>query len=122
MGKAEAREYETNFFDSLNQGKEIALTAEDFQGKSRAAGPGVGNPSSGAEFQVQFFATTKRDEALKEKSRIEEALSVPVALVYEAPYFKLRAGRFSTRAQAEEFKQRMLEAGHREAWIVVKGR
>jgi len=122
VGKAEAKEYEPNFFDSLNKGKEITLTAEDFQKENRAAGPSVNGSTVSGEFQVQFFAATQRNEAEKEKARIEEALSVPVSLVYEAPYFKLRAGRFATRQQAEEFKQRMLEAGHHEVWIVQKGR
>ncbi len=118
VGKAEAQEYEPTFFDTLNRGHELALTAQDFMPAAQPAA----NQESGAVFQVQFFAATQRDVAEREKSRIEETLDVPVTMVFEAPYYKLRAGRFSTRAQAEEFKQKMFEIGHRNAWIVQKGK
>lgn len=110
----------STFLDSLNEGREIVLQADDF------LRPGQGEPtseqdsgaSSAAGFYVQFFATVQKDYAEKEKERIQSDLNVTVFMTYEDPYYKLRAGRFETREQAEAFKQQMTESGHRTVWIV----
>lgn len=123
--------HQPTLFDSLCGGKEIVLTPEDFGGsRSATASAFAENTPAGADkkesshttltsgFQVQFFASTQEDLTKKEKARIEESLQLPVQIVHQPPYFKLRSKTFSTRKEAENFKTRMRELGHSSVWIV----
>ena len=71
-----------------------------------------------AAFQVQFFATTDQAEAEDMRQRAEAALPDSVSLEFETPYYKLRAGRFSTRDAAESLLVKFRAMGYESAWIL----
>ena len=109
-----------DFFDSLNQGNEVILTPLDcaVPDNSRKTEQKLERNDDDSLFQVQIMATKILNDAEKEKKRIEETLGITVYLISESPFYKLRAGKFYTKKEAEELKTEMTEIGHKEAWIV----
>lgn len=70
-------------------------------------------------FRVQVFSTTNIDEARTKKAEFEEAFPGEwFYLEYHAPTYKLRAGNFLTRFEAERFARTLTDQGYTEAWAV----
>ncbi len=104
-----------SFFDSLDKGNELIICEDDFK---KIKHEQKDSTISESGFQVQFFATSNKDIAKKEKERIEETMGVSVIVVHENDYYKLRSLLFKTRREAEMFKDKMKNIGHN-AWIVA---
>lgn len=109
--------YQQNFFDSLYKDNEIVLKPEDFKEAGTLKQPNI-KISDTLVYQVQFFTTQNKDIADKEKRLIEEILSVPVFIVFETPSYKLRAGKYIKKEQAEDLKNKMMDLGHSQSWIL----
>ena len=70
-------------------------------------------------FRVQVFSTTSIDAARAKRLEFEAAFPNEwFYLEYHAPTYKLRAGNFQTRFEAERFARLLTDQGHREAWTV----
>ncbi len=70
-------------------------------------------------FRVQVFSTTSIDAARDKKSEFEAVFPEEwFYLHYHAPTYKLRAGNFQNRFEADRFARRMTELGYVEAWTV----
>jgi hypothetical protein len=75
-------------------------------------------------FRVQLHSTTNVDEAqttlAKLRTRLDSIQVDPgrIDIGYDAPYYKIRAGDFLVRSEAEEFRRTLHEAGMPEAWVV----
>jgi len=79
--------------------------------------PGVPELVSG--FRVQVLASSNIDEASRQKEMVEEIFPEEwFYIVYDPPTYKLRAGNFTTRFEADKFLKQLLESGFRDAWIV----
>lgn len=112
------RAKQTDFFDSLNTDNELVLQESDFTGK-RNLKP-VNQKSTGQEtYQVQFYTTRNKAKASNEMKRVQDALNIKVTLSYESPYYKLRTNGVSSRQKAEKIKNILIEAGHKDAWIIT---
>jgi hypothetical protein len=115
------KKYQPTFLDTLNKGKELVLTPEDFNrpAKTVTARADTFVKTTNSIYQVQFFTTTKLKKAEKEKKDIEETLQVQVSIIEESSdNFKLRAGKFTKKEDAEKLKKQIKEIGHKDAWIV----
>ncbi|HEU4471392.1 MAG TPA: SPOR domain-containing protein [Flavisolibacter sp.] len=56
-------------------------------------------------FRLLVVNTNKRDEALAAKTRIYTHFpELKAYLVYQSPYFKLKAGNFKTREEAKQYQ------------------
>ena len=70
-------------------------------------------------YRVQIFATTNYDEATTMKSSVEDEFQEEwFYLVYDAPTYKLRAGNFLERYEADRFAKLVGEKGYKNAWVV----
>jgi hypothetical protein len=72
-----------------------------------------------AGFRVQLFSSEEIDEARTKKAEAE--LLFPnewIYLVYDPPTYKIRAGNFLTRFEADRFLKQAVERGYKNAWIV----
>ncbi len=70
-------------------------------------------------YRVQVFSSTSIDEARAKKADME--LLVPgewFYLEYESPSYKIRAGNFATRLEADRFARVLSEQGHNDCWAV----
>jgi hypothetical protein len=75
-------------------------------------------------YRVQLFSTTDIDraqEALERFRQESQELQLDVGrldMSYDAPYYKIRAGDFLGRKQADELRDALREAGIDDAWVV----
>lgn len=70
-------------------------------------------------YRVQIFATTSHDEATQMKADAETQFPEEwFYVVYDAPTYKLRAGNFLERYEADRFGKSLAEKGYRDAWVV----
>lgn len=59
-------------------------------------------------YRLMVINTNKRDEAMAAKTKLYTYFpEVKSYLSYQTPYFKLKAGNFRTRAEAEEYRKNM---------------
>ncbi|HEV7622415.1 MAG TPA: SPOR domain-containing protein [Flavisolibacter sp.] len=57
-------------------------------------------------FRLMVINTNKRDEAIAAKTKIYTYFpELKAYLVYQSPYFKLKAGNFKTRDEAEKYQK-----------------
>jgi hypothetical protein len=70
-------------------------------------------------FRVQVTFTDNIDQANRIKDEVALLLSdEPVYVVYEAPYYKVRAGDFLSRPNANPILRILFENGYKDSWIV----
>jgi hypothetical protein len=70
-------------------------------------------------FRVQVFSTTSIDEANAKKSELEEAIPQErVYLEFDPPAYKIRAGNFLNRYDADRFVRFLADKGFPGAWTV----
>lgn len=105
------------FLDTLNKGKELVLTPQDFNRPQKSTVSASDTSGINITYQVQFFTTAKLKSAEKEKKDIEESLQVPVSIIEESAVYKLRAGKFKKKEDAEKLRKQIIEIGHKDAWI-----
>lgn len=64
------------------------------------------NARTARGYRLLVINTTKRDEAMAAKTKVYSNFpEIKAYLVYQSPYFKLKAGNFKTREEAEEYKK-----------------
>lgn len=70
-------------------------------------------------FRVQAFSSTSIDEARTKKTELEEMFPGEwFYLDYASPSYKIRAGNFINRFEADRFARMMIEKGYADAWTV----
>jgi hypothetical protein len=72
-------------------------------------------------YRVQVFSSTSIDEARAKKEEMD--LLVPgewFYLEYESPSYKVRAGNFATRLEADRFARMLSEQGYAGCWAVPR--
>ena len=70
-------------------------------------------------FRVQIYASTSIDQASEQKGIAEELFPEEwFYLVFDPPTYKIRAGNFLTRFEADRFLKELESEGFRDAWIV----
>ena len=59
-------------------------------------------------FRLMIISTTKRDEAMAAKTRVYTYFpELKAYLWYQSPYFRLKAGNFKDRKEAESYQKRL---------------
>jgi hypothetical protein len=112
------------FLDTLNRGKEIALTDKDFNPiipettavSTDKSGAGASEVPNG--FRVQCFASSQIERVRAEQKNIEAKVRYPVYIIFAAPYYKLLVGDFVKRADADAAVAKMKELGYGDAWVM----
>jgi hypothetical protein len=70
-------------------------------------------------FRVQVFSSSGVDEANLMKNIVQEKfINDSVYVVYDPPVYKVRAGDFLNRYEANQRLQDFVAGGYRDAWIV----
>jgi hypothetical protein len=70
-------------------------------------------------YRVQIFATSNFDDATSTKLNAETLFPDEwFYVVYDAPTYKIRAGNFTERYQADRFAKLLAEKGFKDAWVV----
>jgi len=69
-------------------------------------------------YQVQLLQTEDAKQARATVREAVLALNVEVETFYEAPYYKIRAGRFVNRYDAEQLQNLATDKGYANCWVV----
>ena len=69
-------------------------------------------------FRLQIYETSSVEEANKKILKFKKALRDSIYMSFEAPFYKVRYGNYSTREQAEIEKKNILSKGYKSVWIV----
>ncbi|MFH1853529.1 MAG: SPOR domain-containing protein [Candidatus Neomarinimicrobiota bacterium] len=69
-------------------------------------------------YRVQILTTRNAAEAENFRGIMSAILSDSCYVIYELPNYKVRAGDFINRRDAEELQNRLHALGYRSAWIV----
>jgi hypothetical protein len=69
-------------------------------------------------YQVQLLQTEDAQLARETVKDAILALETDVEIIYEAPYYKVRAGRFTSRYDAEQLQNLAEEKGYANCWVV----
>jgi hypothetical protein len=69
-------------------------------------------------FRLQIYESSSVEEANKKILKFKKALTDSVYMSFEAPFYKVRYGNYSTREQAEIEKKNILSKGYKSVWIV----
>jgi hypothetical protein len=118
------KKYEAGFrpsdYDPDPKGKSIhsGLESDDTLDSSATA-PEVPSPELVSGFRVQLVSTTSIDEANAKK--VEAEADFPgewVYVEYDPPTYKVRAGNFQSRVDADRFAKLASSKGFQEAWAV----
>ena len=66
------------------------------------------NARTAKGYRLMVLNTAKRDEAINAKTRIYTYFpELKAYLIYQSPYFKLKAGNFRTRDEAEKYQKEL---------------
>lgn len=120
---AEARKYEKEF-DPADFPIEPDVATEDAKVSPANDAKGTTPPPVATNeiapgFRVQILSTSSYDEVEAGKGIAEGQFPDEwFYVVYDPPTYRLRAGDFETRHEADQFAKQLREAGYREAWIV----
>ena len=69
-------------------------------------------------FRLQIYETSSVEEANKKILKFKKTLTDSIYMSFEAPFYKVRYGNYSTREQAEIEKKNILSKGYKSVWIV----
>lgn len=69
-------------------------------------------------FRVQVISTQDFNQANTLLSALLQEFGTEMYIIFDSPYYKLRVGNFRSRGSAEKAKQRIIELGHKTAWII----
>ncbi|HEX2532317.1 MAG TPA: SPOR domain-containing protein [Chitinophagaceae bacterium] len=70
-------------------------------------------------YRLMVISTNKRDEAIAAKTKIYSYYpDMKAYLVYQSPFFRLKAGNFKSREEAERMRKQMLSLFPKGVFIV----
>ena len=101
------------FLDTLNRGNEITLESSDFQKEESVpiAEVALNQTETAVSYKIQLFASSQIETVRELKRQVEIKINLPLFIRFESPYYKLLAGNFLQRAEAEKQLQKI------KAWI-----
>lgn len=126
----------STFIDTLNRGREFSLADSDFTRRTTplavtvdTSTPDTVQPVTAlgqskeagvvpSRFKIQVMAGPNEQQIKKERNSLAGKTALPVAIVFEPPYYKLFVGDFTQHSEAETWCARIREMGYRDAWIV----
>ena len=119
--------------DTLNKGHEAGLADSDFTPASassivpayttgHSAASTVSPVQSTTEvsfrFRIQVFASSQIENLRQEKKDLETKVNLPFFISFESPYYKLYAGNFNKREDAEVYLPQFKKMGYNDSWVV----
>lgn len=111
--------------DTLNKGKEYALTESDFTPQTTKSGKSTVSAVQSetvTRYRVQIMAASQPDRLKEDKKKLEKQIATVFSIVQEAAYYKLYAGEFNQKSDADTLLLKIKKLGYTDAWIAtVKG-
>jgi len=122
-GTTETGGYERTFVPSDHDPESNASPGQTGVNRTGAAdvldSTGIAASETIQGYRVQLLATTNIDEVTTRKAMLEEAFPTEWFYIeFDPPVYKLRAGNFPTRFEADRFARTLATKGFPDAWSV----
>ncbi|HMA65887.1 MAG: SPOR domain-containing protein [Fibrobacterota bacterium] len=108
--------------DTLNKGKEYALTESDFTPQATKSGKSTVSAVQSetvTRYRVQIMAASQPERLKEDKKKLEKQISAVLSIVQEAAYYKLYAGEFNQKSDADTLLLKIKKLGYTDAWIAT---
>jgi hypothetical protein len=110
------------FLDTLNRGKEFSLSDRDFtsittESTSVAGQKDLKEDVAADGYRIQCFASSQIERVRSEQKQLEAKVKYPLYIVFNAPYYKLLAGDFIKRSDADNAMAKLKEMGYGDCWV-----
>jgi hypothetical protein len=103
----------------VTKGSPESLSIDTLHATTRGDSPSPTPSEMVQGFRVQVYSTTLIDRASSQKTELETMFPDEwFYLDYESPSYRIRAGNFLTRLDADRFARLMNEKGYADAWVV----
>ena len=100
-------------------GYESDFRPSDYDPEPAPGRPASHSPLDAPGFRVQVYSTNSIDSAKVKKAEFESLFPREwFYLDYDPPTYKIRAGNFLTKYEADRFARTLADHGHRDAWPV----
>jgi|GEM_PF-474027 len=100
--------------DSVMQGKEYKLPPLDSTYRSKASGfktaPAHSAQANDLVYMIQFDALADFDAAQARRADLQRRTGMSIQLIFDEPFYKLRAGSYSKKEDAEDQVRQLSEA------------
>lgn len=108
------------FLDTLNHGKEVSLFDDDSNIKNVNTDDEIPEKKKIKEngYRIQLVASNSEEKIRSEQISAEQELRLKTYIIFEKPYYKVFAGDFITREDAEKAITKIKKSGYPKAWIV----
>lgn len=108
------------FLDTLNRGNEITLENNDFQKEESVpvSEVALNQVEAAVRYKIQLFASSQIETVREMKRQVETKVNIPLSISFESPYYKLLAGNFMQRTEAEKHLKKIKSLGYTDAWII----
>jgi len=108
--------------DTLDRGKELAVSEKDFLPLFAETTSTSQIPAGKIEvpngFRVQILASSQIDRIRAEQKSLEDKVNYPLYIIVTPPYYKLVAGDFVKRNEADAAVVKLKDFGYGDAWVV----
>ena len=117
--KTAEKEVNMTYLDSLNRGKEARLFDNNLNtvNEEKKEKPQEKKIRENG-YRIQLAASSSEKNIRSEQESAEEELRIKTYIIFEKPYYKIFAGDFPTRKDAEKAITRIKKLGYPNAWIV----
>jgi hypothetical protein len=102
------------YLDTINAGNEVELNQPEVSSMVQSQGA-----IDSSRFRIQLFASSQIETLREQKRYFEGKIDLPLYISFETPYYKLLAGDFSRREDAETGLAKLKKLGYSDAWIVA---
>ncbi len=112
------------FLDTLNRVHEFSLTEKDFTSIIVESTVTQASQSTAAAseapngFRVQVIASSQIEKVRTEQKSLESRVTYPLYIIVTPPYYKLLAGDFVKKSEAEAAAAKLKDLGYADAWVV----
>ena len=69
-------------------------------------------------YQIEVFSSGSRQEVLKKKEEIQRRIELPVSIIFEAPFYRIRIGNLPSIQEAEDLRNKFKRMGYKSAFWV----
>jgi SPOR domain len=119
LKKYEAGFHPSDYDPDLSRGKRQGNSESDIPDTTMDDSTPASSPELVAGFRVQLLATTSIDEANARKVEAEGIFPGEwIYVEYDPPAYKVRAGNFQSRVDADRFTKLAASRGFQDAWPV----
>jgi len=90
----------------------------DYETTAPSGEQGLASQGNALGYRIQIGAYENKDNAEKAAQAVRSKIDLPVYIIYQAPFYRVRVGDFTEKGQAERYVRLIREQGFQDArWV-----